>query len=133
MAIRLPETLEISDAADTSTPCEFCGMPEAHPDDLDGWADHLGNVHGYKVVVDGRRLPNARRSHVIKLALVGWFSQAKFQPNDPVTVNDKAPSDYRGRRGTVVGFLIGRSTYAASFDEEPVLGWLHSEWLDSSV
>ena len=129
MVIKLPDIFDIGSDAETNRPCEFCRIEDvADPDDLNKWADHLRTVHGYRFETD-----KPGRPRKVRLALTGWSSRAKFQPNDRVTVNDKAPSDHQQRRGTVVGWLAKSSEYCVRFDEEPVIGWLNSDWLRTFV
>lgn len=81
---------------------------------MDGWAAHLTTWHGYSVTSDRRRVGN--RPRTIELSLVGWSGRAEFRPNQRATVNDKAPREYRGRRGTVTGWHPQTSQYTVAFD-----------------
>jgi hypothetical protein len=124
MATRLPETLAISDQ-DEHLECPFCVIDRAEtdPDDMDRWAAHLTNLHGYRVREDIR--PDVNQPRTIRVALSGWSTRAKFQPNTRVNVSPESrPRDYAGRRGTIVGWNPHTSEYAVAFDTYPTLGWL---------
>jgi hypothetical protein len=58
----------------------------------------------------------------------------KFQMADRVRVNDKAPTDYRDRIGTIFKIGPGRSEYGVEFGDDgtgnPSSGYLMSWWLD---
>jgi hypothetical protein len=57
----------------------------------------------------------------------------KFKVGDQVNVNDKAPSDYAGRTGTIGGVGPGRSEYRVEFtDGGHAYGYLMSWWLDQA-
>ena len=129
MAIHLPDTLEVTDH-DEHHDCPFCGDPAAaDPDDMDRWASHLAERHGFRVLKDARR--EGDRPRVITLEQVGWDTRAKLHANQRVTVKDDSrPRDYAGRRGTIVGWWPESSEYAVTFDESPVVGVLSSANLD---
>jgi hypothetical protein len=57
--------------------------------------------------------------------------RAKFQTNQRVVANDKAPGDYRGHAGTVLQHKSDTSEYRVQFDgDDRGPGWLSSWQLD---
>jgi hypothetical protein len=132
MALSLPDHFAIFDSDETNLPCCFCDVRGvADPDDLAKWAEHLATVHGYRVASDEPRAGGSPRT--IRLTLASWSPRAKFQPNQRVTVGENARGDYREQRGTVVGWHARDSEYCVRFDQEPVIGWLASDWLEAFV
>jgi hypothetical protein len=53
----------------------------------------------------------------------------KFRPGERVRANEKAPGDFRGRHGTVIGSSDSRE-YEVRFDGDEVTNFLDSDWLD---
>jgi hypothetical protein len=132
MAISLPDSYAITSADETERLCEFCLQPGViDPDELDRSAEHLVSVHGYALEMDDHG--NDRPYRTLRFRLVDWSARAKFRPNERVDVNGKAPTDYGGRRGTVVGWHSDTSDYVVRFDEEPVSGFLRSDCLQHRV
>jgi hypothetical protein len=128
VAIRLPLTLEIS-SSDEHVPCQFCLHSAADPDDLESWAAHLAQWHGYAISSNVAKTEQTPR--LIQLTLIGWNqTRAKFAPNQRVTVKDEPrPHDYDGRRGIVVGWDAKTSQYAVAFSEAPTIGVFSSNKL----
>jgi len=52
----------------------------------------------------------------------------KFNRGDKVIVKEKAPGDYRGRQGTIIGHGPGRAEYTVNFHSQ--VTYLNSWWLD---
>ena len=52
----------------------------------------------------------------------------KFNRGDKVVANEKAPADYRGRQGIVIGHGPDRSEYIANINGQ--IAYLNSWWLD---
>ena len=61
----------------------------------------------------------------------GRTPRFKFDVGDSVTVNDKAPGDYRGRSGTIAVRGPGKTEYGVMFDGGKDVEYLNSWWLDS--
>jgi len=60
--------------------------------------------------------------------------KAKFQSGEQVEANDKAPGDYKGRRGVVLQHLAASSEYQVQFDgDDRGPGWLPSHMLDRAA
>jgi hypothetical protein len=85
MAMSLEQTLTITDWDETG-PCSLCGSPARDPDDMEGWAEHLTQWHGYRVIKDIPRPADDGKLRTIRLELVGWDINAKFRANQRVTV-----------------------------------------------
>ena len=58
----------------------------------------------------------------------------KFAVGDLVRANEKAPGDYKGRRGQITDIGPGKAEYGVRFAPEPKkagTGYLMSWWLDA--
>lgn len=59
--------------------------------------------------------------------------KAKFAIGDRARANDQAPSEYRGRSGTITEIGPGKSEYRVEYEPTPgeqPYGYLMSWWLD---
>jgi hypothetical protein len=56
---------------------------------------------------------------------------AQFREGDSVFVNNRAPAEYRGRRGIITEVTIGETEFRVEFDDgrRPTTGYVKSEWL----
>jgi hypothetical protein len=122
MAIRLPATFNIT-SSDEHLPCRFCNLSAvADPDDLERWAGHLLQWHGYAIAAVLGKTDTTPRT--IQLSLTGWpTTRAKFAANQRIVVKPEShPTDYAGLPGIVIGWDPKTSQYAIAIDQYPFIG-----------
>lgn len=89
------------------------------------------NPHALALGRKGGRVVTEKKIAALRRNAQRAGRKPKFDIGDRVRVNDQAPSDYRGRTGTIAE-RGGRAEYRVTFaDGGKADGRLHSWWLDS--
>lgn len=103
-------------------------MPSAHPGIDDGTIME-GTMKG--INWDIAKLDTQIAEKRLELFKVGGRApRFKFDVGDRVTANNKAPSDYRGRSGTIAIRGPGKAEYGVMFDGGTDVEYLNSWWLE---